>query len=88
KTATLWSDRGQVDLGRHEYGNAVEDEAQAIQLDPKLASAYYLRSVALGDAGKGEEAVTDLRTAIGLDPSLATYVTITGKTVVLRLPPL
>lgn len=88
KTAALWSDRGLVNLSRHEYGDAVQDEAQAIQLDPKLASAYYLRSVALGDVGKGQEAVTDLRTAIGLDPSLAHYVTITGKTVVLKLPPL
>lgn len=88
KTARLWSDRGLVDLGQHAYANAVNDEAHAIQLDPKLASAYYLRSVALGDAGKGQQAVTDLRTAIGLDPSLANYVTITGKTVVLKLPPL
>jgi tetratricopeptide (TPR) repeat protein len=88
KTAALWSDRGQVDLGQHEYGNAIEDEARAIQLDPKLAPAYYLRSVAFGDSGESAKAVRDLRTAVGLDPSLAAYVTIKGKTVVLRLPPL
>jgi tetratricopeptide (TPR) repeat protein len=88
KTAALWSNRGQVDLGLHEYGNAIEDEAHAIALDPKLASAYYLRSVAFGDSGDRTEAVRDLRMAVGLDPSLATYVTIKGKSVVLRLPPL
>ncbi len=47
-----------------------------------------LRSVALGDSGDGAKAVSDLRTAVGLDPSLAAYVTIKGKTVVLGLPPL
>lgn len=75
-------------LGQHEYGSAIEDEARAIKLDPKLASAYCLRSVAFGDSGEGEEAVRDVHTAVGLDPSLAAYVTITGKTVVLKLPPL
>jgi Tfp pilus assembly protein PilF len=84
----LTSDRGQVDLGQHQYGNAIEDEAHAIQLDPKLASAYYLRSVAFGNSGDSAKAVSDLRTAVGLDPSLAAYVTIRGKTVVLGLPPL
>jgi tetratricopeptide (TPR) repeat protein len=88
KAADLWRDRGELELGQHQYGSAVEDEAQAIRLDPKLASAYYLRSVALGDSGHRAEAVRDLRTAVALDPSLAAYVTITGKTVALRLPPL
>jgi Tfp pilus assembly protein PilF len=87
-TAALWSDRGEVDLGQNEYESAVKDEAHAIQLDPKLASAYYLRSVAFGYSGERAKAVRDLRTAVGLDPSLAAYVTIKGKTVVLRLPPL
>lgn len=87
KTAALWSDRGQVDLGRQEYGSAMEDESRAIQLDSKLASAYYLRSVALADSGDRAKAVTNLRTAVSLDPSLTTYVKIKGKTVVLELPP-
>jgi tetratricopeptide (TPR) repeat protein len=77
-----------VDIARHEYGNAKEDESRAIQLDPKLASAYYLRSVALGHSGDGAKAVADLRIAVGLNPSLASFVTIKGKTVVLGLPPL
>ncbi|HEY1803243.1 MAG TPA: tetratricopeptide repeat protein, partial [Terracidiphilus sp.] len=87
ETAALWSDRGEVDLGLHEYGNAIEDEARAIQLDPKLASAYYLRNVAFANSGDRAKAVTDLHTAVDLDPSLATYVTIKRKTVVLELPP-
>lgn len=87
-SAAAWSDRGQVELGQREFGNAIDDETRAIQLDPKLASAYYLRGVAFGDTGARAEAVRDLHAAVSLDPSLAAYVTITGKTVVLRLPPL
>jgi tetratricopeptide (TPR) repeat protein len=88
KAAALWSDRGEVNLSLHRYRSAITDEAQAIQFDPKLASAYYLRSVAFGDLGHRDEAVSDLRAAVALNPSLAAYVTITGKTVVLKLPPL
>src|SRR5690348_15404013 len=34
------------------------------------------------------DSVSDLQTAVGIDPSLARYVTIKGKTVSLSLPPL
>ena len=88
KIATLWSDRGYVDLGQHDYTGAVKDEAQAIQLDPKLARAYYLRGVAFGDLGNRVNAVDDLRTAVAMDASLARYVLIQGKNVTLTLPPL
>ena len=67
---------------------AVKDEAEAIQLNPKLARAYYLRGVASGDLGDRVNAVDDLRTAVGLDASLARYVVIQGKNVTLNLPPL
>jgi hypothetical protein len=62
--------------------------AQAIQLDPRLARAYYLRSIAFGSLRDRVHAVSDLRTAAGLDASLAGYVTIKGKTVSIGLPPL
>lgn len=47
-----------------------------------------IRGVAFGDLGERAEAVGDLRAAVGLDPSLARYVMIKGKTVTLELPPL
>ena len=88
KNAAVWSERGQVHLNQRNYQGAVQDEAQAIQFDPHLARAYYLRSVALGDLGDQPNAFSDLRTAVGLDASLAHYVTIKGKAVLLALPPL
>lgn len=88
KNAAVWSERGQVHLNQRNYQGAVQDEAQAIQFDRHLARAYYLRSVALGDLGDQANAFSDLRTAVGLDASLAHYVVIKGKTVLLSLPPL
>ncbi len=86
--AAVWSQRGQANLGERKYEDAVKDEAQAIRFDRHLARAYYLRSVARGDLGDQGNAFSDLRTAVGLDASLAHYVVIKGKTVLLSLPPL
>jgi tetratricopeptide (TPR) repeat protein len=88
QNAAVWSERGQVQLNRRKYQDAVRDEAQAIRFDRRLARAYYLRSVALGDLGDQANAFSDLRTAVGLDASLARYVVIKGKAVLLSLPPL
>jgi tetratricopeptide (TPR) repeat protein len=86
--AELYCERGQVHLSQHNYQAAVEDEAQAIRFDRDLARAYYLRSVARGDLGDQANAFSDLRTAVALDASLARYVAIRDKAVVLSLPPL
>ena len=67
---------------------AVRDEAQAIQLDPRLARAYFIRGRALADLGDRANAVNDIRSAVGLDSSLARYVIIKDKTATLSLPPL
>jgi tetratricopeptide (TPR) repeat protein len=90
KTASLWSERGYVSLRQHDYESAVKDEAEAIQLDPKLAKAYYLRgaAAAFGGLSGSVNASEDIKAAVNLDPSLAHYVTITGKTAALALPPL
>jgi tetratricopeptide (TPR) repeat protein len=76
-----------VCLRQHDYESAIRDEAEAIRLDPKLAGAYFLRGVAFGDLGDSRNASIDIKTAVGLDPSLARYVTIKGKTASLTLPP-
>lgn len=90
KTAALWSERGYVSLRQQDYDSAVKDEAEAIRLDPKLARAYFLRgaAAAFGRLGDSHNAVDDIKTAVDLDPSLAGYVKIAGKTVSLALPPL
>lgn len=89
KTAELWSERGYVSLRQKDYDGAVKDEAEAIRLDPKLARAYFLRGAAAAFGGLGgSHAMDDIKTAVDLDPSLAGYVVIKGKTVSLALPPL
>ncbi|MGH8291811.1 MAG: tetratricopeptide repeat protein [Steroidobacteraceae bacterium] len=88
KNARFWSQRGSLCIRQRKYQSAIKDETQAIQLEPKLAPAYFLRADALASVGNRADAVSNLHTAVDLDPSLAHYVTITGKTVVLRLPPL
>lgn len=90
KTAALWSERGYVSLRQQDYESAVKDEAEAIRLDPKLARAYFLRgaAAAFGRLGDSHNTIDDIKTAVGLDPSLAGYVRIKDKTVSLGLPPL
>lgn len=89
QSAALWSERGYVSLRQKDYANAVRDEAEAIQLDPKLARAYYLRgaAAAFGGLGGSHDALDDIKTAVSLDPSLASYVGLKGKSVSLSLPP-
>lgn len=90
KTAALWSERGYVSLRQKDYESAVTDEAEAIRLDPKLARAYYLRgaAAAFGGLGGSHNPIDDIKTAVDLDPSLAGYVRIKGKSVSLAIPPL
>lgn len=90
KTAALWSERGYVSLRQKDYDSAFKDEAEAIRLDPKLARAYYLRgaAAAFGGLGDSHKAIDDIKTAVDLDPSLASYVKISDKTASLLLPPL
>ena len=88
KTAALWSERGYVYLRQRDYESADKDETEAIRLDPKLARAYFLRGAAFGDLGKSSNAVSDIVTAVSLDPSLDQYVSTKDKTASIALPPL
>jgi len=72
----------------HQTQHAIKDEAQAIRLDPKMARAYFLRGAAFGDLGDSPNAVSDVTTAVELDPSLDRYISSNGKTATLTLPPL
>jgi len=84
----LWTERGYMSLRQQDYESAIRDETQAIQLDPRLPRAYFLRGAAFGGLGDSREAVSDLQTAVRLDPSLDRYVKSKGKTAFLALPPL
>jgi Flp pilus assembly protein TadD len=77
-----------VSLLQRDYESALKDEAEAIRLDPKLARAYFFRGAAFGDLGNSREAVSDIVTAVDLDPSLDHYVSTKGKSASIALPPL
>jgi Tfp pilus assembly protein PilF len=88
KEARFWSKRGSLCILQRDYQGAIKDETQAIQLESRLAPAYFLRADAFANVGNRANAMSDLHTAVALDPSLAHYVMIQGKTVSLQLPPL
>jgi tetratricopeptide (TPR) repeat protein len=77
-----------VSLLQRDYESALKDEAEAIRLDPKLARAYFFRGAASGDLGDSPSAVSDLVTAVNLDPSLDHYISTHGKRASIALPPL
>jgi tetratricopeptide (TPR) repeat protein len=81
------SARHPQELCQHDYASAIRDEAQAIQLDPKLARAYFLRGAAFGGLGDSHNSLSDIVTALRLDPSLERYVTFKGEDASLTLPP-
>jgi tetratricopeptide (TPR) repeat protein len=54
-----------------QYQEALADLNEAIELDPKMALAYYQRGVVYGSIGEYEKATENLNQAIALDPSLA-----------------
>jgi len=57
------------------------------QLDTKLAPAYFLRDAAFGALGDSHSSVSDIVTALRLDPSLERYVTFKGEDASITLPP-
>ncbi len=50
--------------------NAIKYAEKAIELNPKLGSAYNTRGTVLYKMGKYEYALKDLEKAVELDPSL------------------
>lgn len=90
--------RQQAGMGMSQYahggGTGFPDlmtlEACQIQMDweKNVVLRACINREAFADSGDRAKAVSDLRTAVGLDPSLASYVAIKGKTASLQLPPL
>ena len=54
-----------------QYQRAIQDHDEALNLDPKLALAYYNRGLAYGRLGRYQRAIQDFDEAIRLDPLLA-----------------
>jgi chemotaxis protein methyltransferase CheR len=60
--------RGALAQGR--YDEAAQLAAEAVQVEPMRAEAFYLRGLALIDVGDDEQALVDLRKAVYLDPQM------------------
>ena len=52
------------------YSEAIADLDKAIELDPKLAGAYYNRGFTYRELGEEEEAKKDFKKAQEIDPTL------------------
>ncbi len=57
-------------LAAGEYTSAADLAAQARELEPMRAEAYYLHGLALVDVGQDEAALVELRKAVYLDPTM------------------
>ena len=57
--------------GKGQYGRAIEDLNQAIQLDPNDADLFNNRGLAYNDKGENDRAIEDFNQAIRLNPDLA-----------------
>ena len=74
KTASLWRDRGYVQLRQFKNMDAIEDESTAIDLDPDTGSAYLFRGIAYQRLNDRRAAERDIGVALRLDPSLGKYL--------------
>jgi len=74
ETATAFVNRGTLHLVRGENDKAIKDFTQAIKADPKLASAYNDRGVALSAQHRQADAIADFSQAIALKADNADQV--------------
>ncbi|KAJ7772592.1 phosphoprotein phosphatase [Mycena maculata] len=66
--ATIWCNRAYTRMKLEEFGYALTDASQAIQLDPKYAKAYYRRATCYMQILKPQAAVADFRKVLALEP--------------------
>ena len=69
--ADAFSGRGWAQFKKLKSGSALADFMSAVTIQPKNATRYVERGIALSDLHRFEEAVSDFTTAIELDPTHA-----------------
>ncbi|KAF8639532.1 hypothetical protein AX17_001437 [Amanita inopinata Kibby_2008] len=72
---TLWCNRAYARMKLEEYGYALSDTSQAIQLDPKYAKAYYRHAICHLQILKPQAAVADFKKVLLLEPKNETVRT-------------
>jgi tetratricopeptide (TPR) repeat protein len=71
KLAKAFYNRGNAYLRKREYDRAIQDDDEAIRLDPSNALALNSRGIAHKDKGEYDRAIQDYDEAIRLNPSYA-----------------
>ncbi|KAF8070643.1 phosphoprotein phosphatase [Lyophyllum atratum] len=66
--ATVWCNRAYARMKLEEYGYALSDTTQAIQLDPRYVKAYYRRATSYMQILKPQSAVLDFKKILTLEP--------------------
>ncbi|KAJ7045719.1 phosphoprotein phosphatase [Mycena alexandri] len=66
--ATIWCNRAYTRMKLEEFGYALSDCSQAIQLDGKYAKAYYRRATCQMQILKPQAAVADFRKVLAIEP--------------------
>jgi tetratricopeptide (TPR) repeat protein len=80
EAAVGYCDLGNSYHGLGDYQQAIKDFDRAIELDPKLAEAYWGRGKTYHGLGDYQQAIKDFDRAIELDPKLAEAYWDRGKT--------
>ncbi len=75
----IYQERGSVYLRDNQFQRAVNDESEAVKIDPAMAYAYFLRGVAYAKIGDDEKGVADTQKAIQLDPKLSQLIKLNGQ---------
>ena len=70
-SATEWFEKGYKSGMSGNYTDAAKAFSKAIELNPKLADAYYNRGTAYSNIGNYQQAIKDYSKAIELNPQLA-----------------
>ena len=73
-----WIERGQVGIEQQRHGEAAQDFAEALRLDPRLAPAHRGLGLCLLQGGRFEEAVGSLERAYALAPEDAQTLLLLG----------
>ncbi|KAF8650446.1 hypothetical protein AX16_005249 [Volvariella volvacea WC 439] len=66
---TLWCNRAYTRMKLEEFGYALSDASQAIDLDPAYAKAYYRRATCFIQIMKPQSAVPDFKKVLALEPN-------------------
>ncbi len=64
-------ERGNESVAHNDYAAAIRHFNRAIQLDPRMANAWFSRGWAYGQSGDPEQEISDLSQCIRLEPNYA-----------------